>query len=309
MPAIRSMTGYGEATFDLGPAGASRPYRVAIRSVNHRHLDIRVRLGRELSALEPRVHALVKERVKRGHVEVIIEPEPGAGGGARVVVDEVLTRELLVALHRVRDLAGLEGQVTLADVLRFPDVCAVVTSGGGALDEPQAELAVGGVSTALDRLVAMREAEGRRLADELLLRVGLMREMVRRVEQGLPRAVEAIRARLDRRIQDVLGGSVNVDPQRLLQEVAFMADKSDVSEEIGRLRSHLAEVERQLEMTSHARAGEHAGSGKKLEFLTQELHRELNTMGSKLGDADLVRLVIDGKCEVEKVREQVANLE
>ena len=301
---LRSMTGFGGAAVEIGTAPATQRFRIQVRTVNHRFLDVRFKTGRDMVALEAALTRLVKERVERGHVDVLIEPEPGAPAASEVRIDQKLAGELAWALgHLSTDLPyGSEkfARFDLGAVLAFPGVVTVVhpevrpEEHSGAFED--------GMRAALAALTAMRDEEGLRLEADLQQRLGTLKGLTADLRREAPRLAAGYRARLTRRIDELLGPQNPLDPGRLEQEVALMAERSDVSEEVTRLASHLDQFEGELTRTS-------CGSGKKLEFITQELLRELNTIGSKIGDADLIRLVIEGKSEIEKIREQVANLE
>jgi uncharacterized protein (TIGR00255 family) len=298
---VRSMTGFGAAVIDLPmEGGASQRYRIALRSVNHRFLDVKVRAGRELAALEVPFATRVKERLSRGHVDAWIEADPEASAGTDVTVNRELAAQINTMLQVVQRDLSVKESITMDALTAFPEV--VVVSRRRVDPEDQKDAFLAGLDRGLDALVLMREAEGERLAEDLRARVDALRAMVQQLFKSAPGLVDSQRQRLDRRLGAMLGGTAKLDPARLEQEVAILADKTDVSEELTRLSSHLDQFVSELNRTP-------AGRGKKLEFLTQELLREVNTVGSKVGDADVTSVVIDAKCELEKVREQVANLE
>jgi len=290
---IRSMTGFG-----AGRGGAAGDEVDAeVRSVNHKFCEVKVRLPRELAALEPDVVRQAKERLARGGVEVTLRR--GGGRGALAPrVDQELAAGYARAFDEVRRRLGLTGEVTLASVLQAE---GVVTLEERAMDVEAARGAVtAAIAQALEALAAMREREGAALARDLEGRLATVEGLVRRLEELSPRTVEVYRERLAERVQELSRG-LAPDPVRLATEVAIFADRVDVSEELTRLRSHVAQMRGLLA------SGEPAG--RKMDFLVQEMHREANTVGSKSQSAEITGAVVALKAEVERMREQVQNVE
>jgi uncharacterized protein (TIGR00255 family) len=296
---VHSMTGFGEAVIDL--PGTFGRYRVTVRTVNHRHLDVRFRFGSEYASLESDLRQTIKSALRRGHVDVFLAPESAADGVAEVHVDEGLARQLVSAFDRVRDVTGVDSPIDLATIVRYPGVVHVGSRSteGGLTDDSKAAILTG-LKDALEALINMRKVEGERTATDLHARVASIDTMATSLETMVPTIVATQAERLRERIAELT--DVNPDPERLAQEVAILADKMDVAEELTRLRSHCLQFQDEL-------AKEPSGSGRKLEFITQEMLREFNTIGSKAADADARRKVIDGKSELERIREQVVNLE
>jgi uncharacterized protein (TIGR00255 family) len=290
---IRSMTGFGAGH---GAAGGEA-LDVEVRSVNHKFCEVKVRLPRELSALETDALKLVKERLARGGIDVSIR-RAGPAGGLAPRVDLALAQAYARAFEELRSRLGLPGGATLADVASAD---GVLTLDEPALDLDAARTALrAGLVAALDALVAMRGREGEALARDLGGRLDGIEELVGKVAALVPQTVEHHRARLADRVEELTRG-IPLDPARLAQEVALFADRTDVTEEVTRLRSHVAQARTLL------RGGEPAG--RKLDFLVQEMHREVNTIGSKSQSADIAALVVTAKAEVERMREQVQNVE
>ena len=290
---IRSMTGFG-----AGRGGAAGDEVDAeVRSVNHKFCEVKVRLPRELAVLEPDVVRQAKERLARGGVEVTLRR--GGGRGALAPrVDQELAAGYARAFDEVRRRLGLTGEVTLASVLQAE---GVVTLEERAMDVEAARGAVtAAIAQALEALAAMREREGAALARDLEGRLATVEGLVRRLEELSPRTVEVYRERLAERVQELSRG-LAPDPVRLATEVAIFADRVDVSEELTRLRSHVAQMRGLLA------SGEPAG--RKMDFLVQEMHREANTVGSKSQSAEITGAVVALKAEVERMREQVQNVE
>ncbi|HEU4383307.1 MAG TPA: YicC/YloC family endoribonuclease [Anaeromyxobacteraceae bacterium] len=290
---IRSMTGFGTGRGE----SAGEEVDVEIRSVNHKYCEVKVRLPRELAALETELVRQVKERLARGSVEVTVRR--GTSRGARVPrVEAALAAEYASAFHTLAQQLGLPGEVTLGQVLAAE---GVVTLEERAADLAAARAAAAqALSRALDALAIMREREGEALARDLEARLRTLEGWLARVAAAAPLSVEQQRARLQDRVQELARGHV-VDAARLATEVALFADRVDVAEELTRLRSHLSQV-RSLT------AGREP-AGRKMDFLVQEMHREVNTVGAKSQSAEIAAAVVEMKAEVERMREQVQNVE
>jgi uncharacterized protein (TIGR00255 family) len=290
---IRSMTGFGAGR----AAHGGEEIDVEARSVNHKFCEVKVRLPRELGALELEISRSVKERLARGGVEVTVRRAPG-GGALAPRVDLALAGEYARAFREIRDGLGLAGEVSLQDVLGAE---GVVTLEERAVDVEAARGAIAAaLAGALDALGAMRAREGEALARDLDGRLTQIDALVERVEALAPQSIEHYRTRLHERVADVARG-FTADPARLAQEVALFADRMDVTEEITRLRSHVSQT--------RALVASDEPAGRKMEFLVQEMHREANTIGSKSQSADIANVVVALKAEIERMREQVQNVE
>jgi uncharacterized protein (TIGR00255 family) len=292
---IRSMTGYGAASSESAAMRAS----VAIRSLNHRYLEIASSLSRRVASLEPEVKALVQSRVRRGKVEVMIRAAFVDGGGDVVAASPQVVAGLVRALREIRSEHGLAGEVAVADVARFPGALELVEAPGGPGEAARSGL-LGLVARALDGLEAMRVAEGVRLAHELDERLSAIEAATCRIEALSDGSRAARREALIEKGRS-LCGELGLDDARLYQEIVRLVDRNDVTEELVRLRSHLAQ--------GRALLGADEPSGKRLDFLAQELMREANTIGSKAASAPLVQEVVALKTDVERLREQVQNVE
>jgi uncharacterized protein (TIGR00255 family) len=292
---MRSMTGYGEAS----GRGERRAITVTMKAVNHRFLDLQLRLGDDARSSEAALRELLSRELMRGRVEVRVESRSPAEGGARVEVDTELVRAVHDAVRHLADAGVVEGGLSAGDVLRIPGALRI-EAGIGGWEEEDELLLLGAAAAAVAQLVAGRETEGAALAAVLGERMAALGEAVRRLDELRAPALEEGAAALRRRVAELLAGQ-GLDEGRVAQEVALMADRGDVSEEIDRLRSHL----------SHFRGvmAEGGANGKRLDFLTQEIFRELNTLGAKCRNAEMVRLVLDAKVLCEQVREQVQNVE
>jgi uncharacterized protein (TIGR00255 family) len=292
---VRSMTGYGAASAEAATARVA----VEVRSVNQRFLDVRVTLPREYVAWEREVRDRVRAAAARGRVEVAVSRAPVAGERRYAVsVRTELARAYVDAARRLARTLRLPAEVALADVLRLPDLFEVSERPPDLRGErPALRKAVAAALRAFD---ADRRREGAHLAADMRQRTAALQKLTADVRRRLPHAMAALRRQVDDRLARAIGGA-DVDPARVAQEVAVLADRSDVTEEIVRLASHLGALAAALR--------EPGPVGKRIEFLLQEIHRELNTTGSKADDTDITTLVLTGKGELEKLREQVQNVE
>ena len=291
---MRSMTGYGRGESDRGGAKIS----VEVNSVNRKQSDIVINLPRELSALEPRVRQAVSDRLARGRTNVVVACDTSANAVRKLALDGALARSYHEGMRSLQKELGVSGEITLGMILQAPGVLRF-SDDGLEPDEiwPGVEEAL---IRALGELIKMREREGKHLAKDLIHRLKVVRQSLKEVRKMHPAIAEKYRAALLERIKKA-GLDLDPNDERLLKEVAFFADRSDVSEELTRLESHLAQF------AHHLRKNEPVG--RTLEFITQEISRELNTLGAKAGDAEISRHVVACKSEVEKIREQIQNLE
>jgi len=293
---IRSMTGYGSASRETEQGRVE----VEVRTVNHRHLRVSSRLPPNTDAWEEPIRRRVNQRLGRGSVKVRVDVEGAASGAERLELDEETVRARVRALRRLKETHDLPGEVDLATVARGGDLLRErrrVEHDWLALDDVL-ELLDG----ALDETVEMRRREGERLAEDLLEHLSAIGEGLDRVEELAPERLEKER----RRLLDAAGELVDVDDvdqDRVAQEIAHLADKWDVGEELSRARSHLEGFEELI------RGPESEPVGRRMSFLAQELHRELNTTGAKGNDAEISRHVVEMKNELEGIREQVENVE
>ncbi len=292
---IRSMTGYGTAAITSDAVRGA----VSVRAVNHRFLDTSVHLSRRLSALEGDVKRSVQQRLERGRVEVSVQAILAEEAEAALVTARPLAGGLVAALRGLQREHGLAGDVTVSDVARFPGALEVLEAPAGVSPEGRAEI-LAALGRALDGVAAMREAEGAALAGELGTAFTRIDAGAARVEALTEEGRAARREALTEKIR-VLCADLGLEDTRLYQEVARLVERHDVAEEVQRLRSHVAQA--------RAAAGGPAACGKRLDFLAQEMSREVNTIGSKAASAAVVHEVVALKEEVERVREQVQNVE
>lgn len=291
---LRSMTGFGSGTATAG----SETLTVELRSVNHKFCEVKVRVPRELNALEGSLQKQVKDRLARGAVDVVVRRASRTASGVVPAVDLSLAREYRRAWGELARALELPDTVTVKDIATQLNVIR--------LEEPQVSLddagkaAEAALGLALEALGKMREKEGVALANDLSSRLQLVTQWVDEVKVLAPKAIDTYRARLSERITELSKG-LAVDPQRLAQEVAFFAERTDVAEEMTRLSSHLVQFNELLTSKEP--------SGRKMDFLVQEMHREVNTTGSKSQHAEISSRVMQLKAELERIREQVQNVE
>ncbi len=289
-----SMTGYGRSSVEKD----GRQLTIEIKSVNHRFLDIAFRMPRSFSFLEDAMRRQIGRSLSRGHVDVFATYRNTRADSKRVDVDEALLAAYLKAFDRIEAETGLKDDRSLSVAARLPDVLAV-TEAEEDQDALQARTEEA-LEDALDQMRAMRAREGLALREDIAARVDRLEEMTKEIEARYPETVSEYRQRLEARVRELLGGAA-VEEQRLLQEVALMADRSAISEETVRLHSHFAQIRGFLEAKEPA--------GRKLDFIVQELNREVNTISSKSQDVPITNLVVAAKAEIEKIREQVQNVE
>jgi uncharacterized protein (TIGR00255 family) len=301
-PECRSMTGYAMVRGDFHGWNV----RVSVKSVNHRFLDVKLRIPESLEQFEHRLRQAVRAQIHRGHIDVHVSADPGEA--APVHVNRELLKKYVDAAKELRKESKARGELDVVSLLRLPGVITGLATVLPESDEEQEEF-----GEALERLLRealgkmdeMRKIEGRHTAEELRARVVYIGEMVEKVRELMTTVRPAFARRLEARLKDLLNGT-SVEPSRLAQEAALLAERSDISEELDRLRSHLQQFTKLLDG-----AGE---LGKKLDFLLQEMHREANTMLSKTPGVESEALAITGlaleiKAEIEKLREQVQNIE
>lgn len=292
---IKSMTGYGRARELLN----KRDITVEVRSVNNRYLDCTVKLPRMYAFAEDAVKQHVQQAVSRGKVDVFITVDASAADVAQVTVNRELAAQYAAAMGELAELCGpIAWKLTPEVLARFPDVLTV-TKADEDLESVSADICAV-LDEALAAYHTMRAVEGKRLAEDIAGRLDHIEAYTGQVEARSPETVAEYRAKLTARMQEVLQ-STTIDDQRILAEAAIYADKVAVDEETVRLRSHVAQLRGMLESDEPM--------GRKMDFLIQEVNRESNTIGSKCGDVSIAQVVVNLKAEVEKMREQVQNVE
>lgn len=291
---VKSMTGYGRAEQTLH----DRKITVELRSVNNRYLDCSVRMPRLYLFAEDAIKTKVQQNISRGKVDVFITLDSSAADRLQVTVNRAVADGYHAALKELASTYNLQDDISVSLLSRFPDVLLAEKA------EEDSEAVAKDICEVLDLALAdfnqMRTREGQRLSDDITSRAASIESMVSFVEERSPQTVSEYRARLEERMREVLENT-QLDPARILTEAAIFADKVAVDEETVRLRSHIAQLR---EMLSKGGA-----IGRKLDFLIQEFNREANTIGSKCNDIQISRQVVDIKAEIEKIREQVQNIE
>lgn len=291
---IKSMTGFGRGHQVLN----GRDITVEIRAVNHRYYEFSSRLPRSLGYVEDKLKTLLQGRISRGKVEVSVLINNVEAADEKITINHEIVKEYIDAMRSVKDEFGLVDDLSLSNILRIPDAFTVVKT---ETDEEQLwEDIRSTAEEALEHFISMRENEGERMKQDVLSRLAKIEEWVGVVETRSPMVVEDYRKRLYDKMCEVLS-STNIDENRILMEAGIFSEKTAVDEETVRLRSHIAQFRGMLE------SGEQVG--RKLDFLVQEMNRETNTIGSKVQDIEVTRIVVDQKSEIEKIREQIQNIE
>lgn len=291
---LRSMTGYGRAQKILN----GRDISVEIRSVNHRYYEYTSRIPRTYSYIDEKLKSLLKSAISRGKVEVSVTINNIDGKDAQIAINKGVAEGYVSALRGISEELGLKDDLALSKLIKIPDIFNIQKTPD---DEEQICTDVSEVtSEALGRFVAMRETEGERLKKDILEKADFIIERVSMVEEQSPATVEAYRKKLYKKISEVLEDK-NIDEQRIITEAAIFSEKIAVDEETVRLRSHIAQLRDILESEEPV--------GRKLDFIIQEINREVNTIGSKAQDLSITKIVVDMKSEIEKIREQSQNVE
>ncbi len=292
--AMKSMTGYGRFREERN----GRLITVELKAVNHRYLDCTVKAPKQYGFLEDEVKKAASKRIARGKVEIYVSVEIREGGDVAVKVNHAAAERYLEALHELNERYGLKDDVTVMRLAMLPDVLGSekVEQDAGELSEDV--LAV--FEKACDGFESMRLKEGQKMAGDIYKRCVTIESLVGEIEKRAPERVEEYRERLLGKMREVLMDTA-IDESRILAEAAIYADKTAIDEETVRLRSHLHQLDGMLRETQPI--------GRKLDFLVQEVNREANTIGSKANDVELARIVVEIKGEVEKIREQIQNIE
>lgn len=291
---LKSMTGYGRTQKILN----GRDILVEIRSVNHRYYEYSSRVPRTYSYIDEKLKALLKQKVSRGKIDVNVSINNIEGRDTEIAINKGVAEGYINALRSVAEELNLEDDIKLSKLIKLPDIFNVQKTPD---DEEQVWNDVAEVAgEAIDKFVAMREKEGEKLRSDVLEKTALILEMVGKVEELSPQTTENYRKRLYQKISELLE-SKDIDNQRILTETAVFAEKIAVDEETVRLRSHISQLTDLLD-TGDA-------IGRKLDFIVQEMNREVNTIGSKAQDLNITKLVVNMKAELEKIREQIQNIE
>lgn len=291
---VRSMTGYGRGEANNETLAVT----VELKSVNHRFFEASIRAPRQFAFLEDKLKSYIQSRVARGKIDVLVSCDFSAADTDKVEVNESFAKSYVDALRSLVDKFGVIDDISASTVARNPDVFSVTKQ---RTDEDTVWALVStAAAAAVDNFIAEREAEGQRLAEDVISRTEKILDWVSAVEERSPKTVAEYRDRIEKKMRELLGDT-SIDEQRIITETAIFADRIAVNEETVRLRSHIAHFSEMCE----------AGGviGKKLDFIVQEMNRETNTIGSKCQDIEISHIVVDIKSEIEKIREQIQNIE
>lgn len=291
---LKSMTGYGRGYAELN----DRAFTVELKSVNNRYLDINIRYPKHLMSMEDKVRKYISNIISRGKIDVFITQEKFNQADIEVKLDENIANAYCEAFKVMSSKLNLVNDITVSRLSKFPDVLSVEKK------EEDAEeiwlILKQALDNALNMFIDMRQKEGLKLSEDLLERCNLVNSLVCKIEERTDLVVAEFREKIYNRVSEYLK-DVEVDEARLLNEVAFFADKCNITEEIVRLKSHIKQFKDSLNLNEPV--------GKKLDFIVQEMNRETNTIGSKSNDLTITNIVVEIKSEIEKIREQIQNIE
>ena len=293
---VKSMTGFGRSEY----TDEKRNIIVEIKSVNHRYSDISVRMPRRYSFAEDKIKNLVKETLRRGKIDISILVENTAESDVNVKLNTMIAKQYYDNLKELAGEFGLDDNITLQFLATLPDVMKSMPDVEDEEEVTKALLAA--TADAVSKIDEMRTAEGAKLAEDLIMRGETIRELAAKIAERSPLVTKAYEEKLRERITELVGKSVAVPEDRILLEAAIFADKASITEELVRLDSHTMQLKNILVSSNQP-------DGKKLDFLVQEMNREANTIGSKANDIEITNLMLEMKSEIEKIREQVQNIE
>ena len=291
---MKSMTGYGRAKYEIN----GRIYTIEIKSVNHKYNDITIKMPRLLSYLEEKIKKEVMKNISRGKIDIFISFEDYSDEGKTIVVNKELAKKYVKEFKEIAEENNLSSNIAVTEITKLPDVLTLKTENDN--EEVIEKEVLEGLNQALSNFVQMRKEEGNKIKEDLNNRILKIEEKVEKISEYSTGLVEEYIVKLENRINEILKTDV-VDKSRLAQEVVIYADKCSIEEEMTRLKSHIHQFKQML--------NEEKQIGKKIDFLLQEMNREINTTGSKSGSLAITNLVIDVKTELEDIREQVQNIE
>ena len=292
---IRSMTSFGRSNSE---EGKKRVFTVEMKSVNSRYLDVNIRMPKSIISLEEEIRKMISNSLNRGKVDVFINIKNYNEGAGVPKVDINLAQGYLQCLKEIEEKLNIKNDISVMQIARFPEVITMIEE-EDKIDEIWEELKHL-ISSSLDMMINMREVEGEKLKEDILIKINQIEELVSKVEEFADSIPKVFKQKLEERLKDLLG-NVEVDENRIATEVCILADKATVDEEIIRLNSHINQVRETLKLNEPI--------GRKLDFIVQEMNRETNTIGSKSSDIKMTNIVIDIKNILEKIREQVQNIE
>ena len=291
---IKSMTGFGRAKCEY----EGRDYNVEIKSVNHKYSDVSIKIPRQISYLEEKVRKEILTKVSRGKIDVFITMQDYSEKGKNIKINKELAKIYISQLRELAEETGITADIDVIDISKFPEVLNISNQDNEEIywDELR-----GVLDTALDNFVAMRETEGNKICDDLKVRMERIKEKVSKISSYSAGLVEEYIVKLNARVKELMSTDV-IDENRLAQEIVIFSDKSSIQEELTRLDSHISQF---LDLLSNG----NSPVGKKLDFIIQEMNREVNTIGSKANSTKISEGVIELKTEIEDVREQIQNIE
>ena len=290
---IKSMTGFGRSNL----LENSREYQVEIKSVNHKYIDINVRMPRNISFLEDEVRKIISSRIKRGKIDVFITFDNYSEEGKNIRINKEIAKVYIESLKELAREEKLNNNIEVTEITKLPDVLVIKNNEDEEILKIELSKAV---NNAVDKLIEMRKTEGLKMSEDALNRIAIIEGKVKEISELSTGLIDEYVVKLEARIKELLKTD-EVDRTRLAQEVVIYADKCSVQEEITRLNSHIEQFRQLIKSESAA--------GKKLDFIIQEMNRETNTIGSKANNLDITNRVIDIKTELEDIREQIQNIE
>ena len=292
---IRSMTGYGKGNLSC----EGREYQIEIKSVNHRYLDLSIKIPRSISYLEEDIKKKISEKVKRGKIDVFVTFENNSQECKSIKINKEIAKVYIEQLKELATDENISSNIEVTEISKFPDVLSISVD---ETDEKIKKEVLETVEEATKKIIEMKKIEGEKILQDLLKRISNIEKKINEISQKSTGLIEEYVVKLEKRIKEILK-SDEIDKSRLAQEVVIYADKCSIEEEVTRLKSHIYQFKNIITIT------ENETIGKKLDFIIQEMNRETNTIGSKANNLDITNGVIDIKTELEDIREQVQNIE
>ena len=291
---IKSMTGYGRATIEEN----LRKYQVEIKSINHKYLDISVKMPKQISYLEESIKKEISSKIKRGKIDVFINFENDSNEGRKIKINTELAKMYIKELKELAQKEDILADIQVNEIAKYPDVLEIQND---QEDETIKQELIKTVEQATEKLIQMRSIEGNKMAEDILIRLNQIDEKVKEISKLSTGLIEEYVVKLEERIKQLLKEEQDIDKNRLAQEVVIFADKCSIEEEVTRLNSHISQFKELLSSDEPI--------GKKLDFIIQEMNRETNTIGSKANNLNITNGVIEIKTQIENIREQVQNIE
>ena len=292
---IRSMTGYGKQSLNVD----GREYQIEIKSVNHRYLDINIKMPKTLSYLEEEVKKEISEKIKRGKVDVFITYENNSKEGRNITINKELAKLYIEQLKELAEEEKISSNIEVMEIAKFPDILTIKAD---EEDKKIKQEIIQVTTEATNKIVEMKAIEGEKIAQDLLQRISKIENKIMEISSKSTGLIEEYVVKLEKRIQEILK-TEEIDKSRIAQEVVIYADKCSIQEEITRLKSHIYQFRNLITNNQNETIG------KKLDFIIQEMNRETNTIGSKANNLEITNGVIDIKTEIEDIREQIQNIE